>query len=195
MCLRTSETQVLQTRHYVRNGSHLSHVSPIKPNGQRPSSVLHISHPPSWLPPRPCQYSEGFCWLSPGIQPSAHQSHSISSTTSDFSLSGTLSLLMTAFSLLLYFSLFGLNAMLHYFKYLLPISSIFFSWSFILSTWENPAWAQSNSLAFLKEPTLLSALRNISNKLVSFASLNVWFSDSTDFSKECWWSRFIPKYL
>ena len=133
--------------------------------------------------------------LSPGIQRSAHQSHSISSTTSDFSLSGTLSLLMTALSLLLYFSLFGLNAMLHYFKYLLPISSIFFFWSFILSTWENPAWAQSNSSAFLKEPTLLSALRNISNKLVSYASLKVWFSDSTDFSKECWWSRFIPKYL
>ena len=132
--------------------------------------------------------------LSPGIQRSAHQSHSISSTTSDFSLSGTLGLLMTAFSLLLYFSLFGLNAMLHYFKYLLPISSTLFSWSFILSTWENPAWAQSNSSAFLKEPTLLSAL-SISNKLVSYASLNVWFSDSTDFSKECWWSRFIPKYL
>ena len=40
--------------------------------------------------------------LSSGIQLSAHQSHSISSTMSDFSLSGTLSLLMTPFSLLLY---------------------------------------------------------------------------------------------
>ena len=74
--------------------------------------------------------------------------------------------------------------MLHYFKYLLPISSVFFSWSFSLSTWENPACAQSNSSPFLKEPILFSASRNISKKLVSYASLNVWFSDSTDFSKE-----------
>ena len=81
-------------------------------------------------------------------------------------------------------SLFRLNAMLHYFKYLLPISSVFFSWSFSLSTWENPAWAHSNSSPFLKEPILFSASRNISKKLVSYASLNVWFSDSTDFSKE-----------
>lgn len=36
-------------------------IYPIKPNSQRPSSFLHISHSASWLPPRPCQYSEGFC--------------------------------------------------------------------------------------------------------------------------------------
>lgn len=48
------ESQVMQRRHYLRNGNHLSHGSPIKANVQGPLYFLHISHHPG-----PCQYSEG----------------------------------------------------------------------------------------------------------------------------------------